>query len=639
MPRRLIRLPFPVNGISRVMPDWAQPPLTCLDALNVRAKGAGANKLTGGERDGLDRCFENNAGASSSGAPGATITGGIVADRSSEAPITQPGNLRNFTDTFGDDYPKPNNFGGTFATGTNFLGRWVMFAQRDGEAFGRQLPATGIYPNTPYAPARSIDPRALGDELRFTASPVSANTAYGLLRAKNNTNRHALTLKILPAPFGRRAATSDTASGECTLIGPIVRVAADAAGTIAGFAHAYLQRVGLNQVRLAVDIYLAGTVTTYTSNRTYTLSGLPGPSEFVIEADATSGQSIRVRLEWSQESDGNTPINETFVLDANEMGANVFRITVSSIYGGLAAGQHATGATSGATARVVSWTNGTVKELVLIQMAGQFQNGETIDIRASAPSDPVLGSMTVSSAPLVYPCSRVGIFSKIKGAAAYRSIVKAEGSDIEPLPTQVMYSISGADADANAGLWQVKLGWDAIDLTTSAITYFSAANIAYSSGTNPATDAKPAWPCIDRAGSAERAGVEADRTITGGSAATAAAMVGSRINKTQFFIPSGHLDYETAANWLTATGYIAGDVVRATTGAANEGAIFECLIAHTSAPSSQPGIGSAWSGFWVERAGNYDLEIDLRNTDGTVDDSIGLVCNLNGFGGSITPSA
>lgn len=639
MPRRLLRLPFPVNGISRVMPDWAQPPLTCTDALNVRAKGAGANKLTGGERDGLDRCFENNAGAVSPGAPGSQITGGIVADRSSEAAITQPGNLRNFTDVFGDDYPKPYAFGGTFATGVNFLGRWVMFAQRDGEPFARQLPATGIYPNTPYAPARSTDPRALGDELRFTSVPVSANTAYGLLRAKNNTNRHRVTMKILPAPFGRRAATSDTASGECTLIGPVVRVSADAAGTIAGFAHAYLQRVGLNQVRVAVDIYLAGTVTTYTSNRTYTLTGLPGPSEFVLEADATSGQSIRVKFEWAQETDGNTPINETFVLDANEMAANVFRIPVSSIYGGLAAGQHATGATSGATARVVSWEDGAAKELVLIQMAGQFQNGESIDIRASGPPDPILGSMTVSAAPVAYPCSRVGIFCKIKGAAAYRTIVKAEGTDIEPLPTQVMYSISGADADPNAGLWQVKLGWDAIDLTTSAITYFSAQNIAYSSGTNPATDAKPEWPCIDRNGSAERAGVDPDRTLTGGSASTAAAMVGSRVDKTQFFIPSGHLDYETASDWVTATGYIAGDVVKAPVGADNEGAVFECLVAHTSAPSSQPGIGSGWSGFWAERAGNYDLEIDLRQTDGTVDDSIGLICCPTGFGGSITPSA
>lgn len=300
-----------------------------------------------------------------------------------------------------------------------------------------------------------------------------------------------------------------------------------------------------------------------------------------------------------------------------------------------------TGATSAATARVLSWIDSaTAQEIVLLQTAGFFDSGETIQFRADVPGDPVLGTATIAAAPVVYPNERVGVHSKIKGANSYRSISEIKGQDIEPLASTTVYAIAGGDADPNAGLWQVKLGWDAVDLVPGAtgITSFGGTNVAYSSGTNPLTDAKPAWPCIDRIGSSELAGGQLEPTLTGGSASTAAAMTGERTNKTKFFIPAGHLDFETAADWATATGYTAGDIVKMGTGETNEMSVYRALAAHTSAAATKPGSGADWQGVWTEILDNYDLEIDLRDTDGTVDDSLGMICCTNGFTGTVTPS-
>lgn len=638
--KRRLRIPFPVNGINRAMPDWASPPMTCTDAQNVRSRGT-SKRLTGGERDGTDALFQNKAGTDTPGSPGKLITGAVLVERTFEAVVNPDGNIRVFDDRFGDDYPKLFNFGATFKTGTDFLGRWIMYAKDPVQPYAKGLPATGAYPNTPFAPARSSDSRAIGDELRVTSSPVSATLEYGMVRAFNTLNTMGLTIKILPAPFGRRGASTATGQGECTYIGPTARVSLDDAGNVCGFAHAFLDRAGVDEVRLRVDIYQGARLSTYTSDKTYRLSGLPGPSEFTIDLDASTNQSLRCRFKWEAESNGDGgTIDETFVVDSNQINAHTFRAQVAAVPAGIAVGQLVTGITSQAAARVISWINtATAKEIVLSQTTGFFVAGETIEFRASAPADPVIDSTTIPNAPLASANSRAGFHFKMRGTAVYRSIVRAQGSDLEPLPSTAVYSISGADADPNAGLWQVKLGWTAVDIVPGAagINAFDAKNLAYTFGTNVATDAKPKWPCIDRSGSASVAGASVEPTLTGGSASTAAAMIGSRTNKTQFFIPSTHLDYDVKPDWATATAYTAGDVVKMAIGEPNEMLIYQALADHVSGATSKPGQGTGWSGVWKEICGKYDVELDLRDTDGTVDDSLGVVCCPNGFAGIIIP--
>jgi hypothetical protein len=48
----------------------------------------------------------------------------------------------------------------------------------------------------------------------------------------------------------------------------------------------------------------------------------------------------------------------------------------------------------------------------------------------------------------------------------------------------------------------------------------------------------------------------------------------------------------SVAAWLTATSYSAGRIV------ANGGALYRCLVLHTSGSSTEPGVGASWHDKW-----------------------------------------
>ena len=67
-----------------------------------------------------------------------------------------------------------------------------------------------------------------------------------------------------------------------------------------------------------------------------------------------------------------------------------------------------------------------------------------------------------------------------------------------------------------------------------------------------------------------------------------------------------------AADWVTATAYVAGNLKR------NNKVVYLCTANHTSSAATQPGVGGSWASFWTISTGDYDngtLTYKLTSTD------------------------
>lgn len=60
-----------------------------------------------------------------------------------------------------------------------------------------------------------------------------------------------------------------------------------------------------------------------------------------------------------------------------------------------------------------------------------------------------------------------------------------------------------------------------------------------------------------------------------------------------------------ADSWVTATAYVAGDIIQGT--GATAGRIYECILAHTSAAADQPGVGANTATYWTQLATGYSV--------------------------------
>jgi hypothetical protein len=625
MPIAPVQIDFPVNGIDRSMPKRAQPRLTCLDASNVRGWSPLSLNLGGGERDGTGKVFRNAAGALVDGGPGMPINGGVIADRSPENITVIQGNWLNITETWPtSEYNRTQNNAG-FYTGTDFLGKWLLIAKNPTQEYGKGNPATGGWPNAPFVTATSTDPRSPNTELRVTSSPVSATDEYGLVWAKPTDNKAELEVMILATPFGRRGDAVAAMQGGCGYIGPCCRMSP----SFGSFAVAYLLPVGNDQVALRLDIVTGAAVTSFTSPVTKQLSGNPGPSEFTITIDASSGGSVRAKVAWPAEG-GYT---DELVADANIMAAYTWRFPIGSVTGVISAGQIVTGPGPGnATGRVVSRvTGGGVDELYVLSLTGAFANGDALTFTGGATA-------TIGAIPDRLENNQSGIFFRWKGTAVYRSIKSIKLRSLEPLPAEVVFSLSSANIDQNAGLWQVPVGVDAIavypDIAGVGIVGWPGAVTGYSFGSSLAADAKPAFPVLERIGVPSVAGGVNEPSLLGATAGLAASLYGKRIDYTQMFLPARWKEFTAAATWTTATAYVVGNRVVMPAGDDYEANVYQCLVDHTSDANTRPGSGSTSRGFWLELISHLDVVADFRDTDGSVDDSVSMVFCPQGFAGT-----
>jgi hypothetical protein len=334
--RRPFPIPFPIKGVSKADARGRQPDGTCPDALNVRGVSPRTRRRGGGSREGTIKAFINAAGQADAGPVGKRITGAVRCVRSWNEQINPAGNNVNVTDEF-SNYALPNNFNGFFS-GTDFRGEYVVFSKNPSQAYATMNPSTGIYPNGPFFPTQSTDPRAAFKECRVDALPISGSANYGLAINYATSNRVRLTLRINPTPFGNRGASFPSLTpGQCTNLAVFVRGSAN----LGNFVCGYLVATSTNVVQLRVETHVAGTVTTYTSSQTHNLSGVASlfASTLSLELIATAG-AIIFRAVWSDEN-----IDETYTLSQNPPGLTlasnnragvIYRHSGSSAYRSIA---------------------------------------------------------------------------------------------------------------------------------------------------------------------------------------------------------------------------------------------------------------------------------------------------------------
>lgn len=285
-----------------------------------------------GKRPGLVLAFLNAVGQAAPGPRGIPITGAVRCIRAANQTVNLDGNYINFDDDF-TTYAVPNLFGGTFYTGTTFRGRYVVFAHKDtgggaGDEYAKKNPSTGVYPNAPFVPALSTDPRAPGRELRITSSPVSSTDNYGLAINYRTTNRVKATIKILAAPFGNTGADFPTpGTGQCTNLAVFVR----GSETLGDFVCAYIKATATDVVSLVIEEHSGGTLTTHTSSVSHSLARNAGPSLLTLDLVATS-TSVSVRFIWGDQGIDETYTVTTATLASEDRGGLVLRHTGSSIY-------------------------------------------------------------------------------------------------------------------------------------------------------------------------------------------------------------------------------------------------------------------------------------------------------------------
>jgi hypothetical protein len=280
-----------------------------LDCLNTRLWPPLTHAWGLGKRAGLILAFQNAVGQAAAGPRGEPVTGAIRCTRAANQSVNLSGNYINVDDDF-SDYAVPNLYGGTFYSGTDFKGRYLIFSHRVPDAVGggtdeyaERNPATGIFPDTPFVPANATDPRTPGRLLYITAAPVSTTHNYGLAITYPTTNRIKASLKIQADPFGNTGADFPTpGSGQCTNLALFVR----GSENLGDLVCAYIKATATDVVSLVIETWVGGVLTTYTSSETHNLARGPGPSVLSLEFVATT-TSLSVRFIW-----GDQGIDETF---------------------------------------------------------------------------------------------------------------------------------------------------------------------------------------------------------------------------------------------------------------------------------------------------------------------------------------
>ncbi len=299
------------KGVDESLPPHLARAGSFADCKNVRLLPPHTRRRGAGKRAGLVLAFLNAVGQATAGPRGIPVTGAIRCTRAANQTVNLDGNYINVDDDF-RSYSVPNVFGGTFQTGTDFRGKYVVFSHRitDGtpggtDAYAEKNPSTGVYPNAPYVPANSTDVRSLGRELRITSLPNSATHNYGLAVNYATTNRIKATIKILGDIFGNTGADFPAVgTGQCTNLGLFVR----GSETLGNFICGYIKAVAVDQVQLVIETHENGLLTTYTSSTTHNLSRGPGPSILSLELVATAS-SVSLRFLW-----GDQEIDETYNL-------------------------------------------------------------------------------------------------------------------------------------------------------------------------------------------------------------------------------------------------------------------------------------------------------------------------------------
>jgi hypothetical protein len=321
------------RGVDQSLPAHVQREGSLGPATkNVRLLPPHTRRAGIGKRPGLVLAFLNAVGQAAPGPRGIPITGAARCIRAANQTVNLDGNYINVDDDF-TQYAVPNVFGGTFYTGTNFRGRYVVFAHKDtgvgaGDEYAKKNPSTGVYPNAPYVPALSTDPRSPGRELRITSAPVSTTDNYGLAINYRTTNRVKATIKILAAPFGNTGADFPTpGTGQCTNLAVFVR----GSETLGNFVCAYLKATGTDTVQLVIEEHNGGTLTTHTSATTHSLARTAGPSVLSLEVIATA-TAVSARVVWGDQGIDETFTVTTTTLASEDRAGLILRHTGSSIY-------------------------------------------------------------------------------------------------------------------------------------------------------------------------------------------------------------------------------------------------------------------------------------------------------------------
>lgn len=265
-------------------------------AKNTRLTPPLTNRSGLGKRPGLVKAFQNAVGQATAGPIGIPSSGAISCIRANNQSINTAGNTINVEDLF-DNYSTPNLSNGTFYTGTDFKTNYSIFAKDPAVAYAVTNPATGVYPNQPFAPFLATDPRVPSRGLRALSSPLSSTVNYGLVVNYRGSNRAKITIKIEPDPFGNTGADyPNPGDGQCTRIGVFVR----GSENLGSFVCAYLEAVSTDTVRLVVETHTGGVVTSYNNGNTYSLSRGPGPSIFSLELVATPS-AVTCRFVWGDQ--------------------------------------------------------------------------------------------------------------------------------------------------------------------------------------------------------------------------------------------------------------------------------------------------------------------------------------------------
>lgn len=297
----------PGAGLDESLPPHLLPPGSLLACRNIRLRNPRTGALAAAKRPGTVLAFLNAVGQSAPGPIGVPITGAVRCLRAANASVNLAGNYINVDDDF-TDYATPNLYAGTFRTGTDFRGRYVVFSHMitgggAGDEYAQKNPSTGVYPAAPYVPANALDPRSPGRELRVTSLPTSTTHNYGLAVNYATTNRMKATVKILADPFGNTGADVTVSPGQCTNLAVFVR----GSENLGDFVCAYLKASAADVVQLVIETHNGGTLTTYTSPNSHNLSRGPGPSVLTLELVATSS-SLSFHVVW-----GDQGIDENFV--------------------------------------------------------------------------------------------------------------------------------------------------------------------------------------------------------------------------------------------------------------------------------------------------------------------------------------
>lgn len=310
---------WPSKGIDLSSTVSDQTPGTCPVALNVRSRSPVTGRGGGAKRCGTIKAFLNAVGQAEAGAPGLRITGRARCIRSWNESINTAGSYINVVDDF-SQYSL-NLFPNQYARASvGFSANYTIFQKFPGSSHSDPVNAfaTTAYPYLPFSVIEEL-PNGLYMPGRFMqAIGQSATDDYILADNWRTSNRKKVTIDTFPYssdnPFYGRGATVAPSSGQCTLLGPVIR----GSWNYASFYTAYLESAGtVNQVRLRVYRVVGATTTTMGTSSTFTLSGAAEQSQLTIELVATSA-TVVARVVWPDEAIDETVSVSDTTLNTND---------------------------------------------------------------------------------------------------------------------------------------------------------------------------------------------------------------------------------------------------------------------------------------------------------------------------------